>query len=343
MIRVLGVDAGGAHIKTALALHGKTLRLTPRRTYPYEIFRDPGRLETILAAIARRERPGAIALTMTAELSDVFASRREGVRYILRAAAKTFAGIPWRVVDVSGELVPPARARRWPMRVASANWSATGRWLAPRVGAAIMVDIGSTTTDIIPLRGGRMAARGATDHERLRHGELLYMGYLRTHPASILPRVTLRGAEYPLCPEHFALMGDAYLALGVIHSRRYSAPTPDGRAKTPRAAASRLARLVMSDYGDLGKDQTRQLARALITKQVDLIAQAIRRVARRERLTRAPLIVIGPMAEWFGTALAPKVTNPLTDTVDGVPAAMVDPASCAAALMAEGEMFKGES
>ena len=280
MNRVLGVDIGGAHVKSAVILRGRLTRFLRRRTYPYEIFRDPAGLTGLLRAIVQRERPGAIALTMTGELSDVFQNRREGVRYILNAASRPFTGVPWSVVDASGEPVSPARARRWPLRVASANWAAAARWLAPRLGDAIVVDIGSTTTDILPLRGGKMASRGATDHQRLRHGELLYMGYLRTHPSAILPCVTLHGAEYPLCPEHFAIMGDAWLALGLITASRYTAPTPDGRAKTPRAAAARLARLVMSDYEELGRARVHQLARAIIGTQVTFIARAIRLLTR---------------------------------------------------------------
>lgn len=65
----------------------------------------------------------------------------------------------------------------------------------------ILVDIGSTTTDIIPIRNGSEAARGKYDIERLNTGELVYTGMLRTNVATIVDRVPIDDKWYRVSSE----------------------------------------------------------------------------------------------------------------------------------------------
>ena len=57
--------------------------------------------------------------------------------------------------------------------IASANWHASAALIARCCREALLVDMGSTTTDIVPIVAGAVAARGYTDAERLATGELL--------------------------------------------------------------------------------------------------------------------------------------------------------------------------
>ena len=52
--------------------------------------------------------------------------------------------------------------------------------VAKLAGDALFVDMGSTTTDIIPIEDGAVANEGYTDAERLLTGELVYTGFTRT-------------------------------------------------------------------------------------------------------------------------------------------------------------------
>ena len=94
---------------------------------------------------------------MTGELCDCFETKRQGVLAILDA-----------VEAVGGRQAGPRLAHRRPLRrpcggaaeplkAAAANWLAlatfAGRF-APE-GPALLIDVGSTTTDIVPLRDGR--------------------------------------------------------------------------------------------------------------------------------------------------------------------------------------------
>lgn len=76
-----------------------------------------------------------------------------------------------------------------PMNIAAANWVATSQIASAMSSDCIMVDVGSTTTDIIPIKDGFEAAKGRNDLERLGTGELVYTGTLRSNVATIVDRV----------------------------------------------------------------------------------------------------------------------------------------------------------
>src|SRR5262249_47274816 len=150
---------------------------------PFELWKHPGELPTALSNLLQ-EMPAFdhLAVTMTGELCDCFATRRQGVNAILDAVETVAPSTSVRVWRNDGRLVNAATARTAPLRVAAANWLALavfgGRY-APK-GPAALVDIGSTTTDVVPLHDGRPVPRGRTDRERLRCQELVYTGVRRT-------------------------------------------------------------------------------------------------------------------------------------------------------------------
>ena len=149
---------------------------------PFELWKNPGDLSAALRELLR-ELPAfdLIALTMTGELCDCFETKRQGVHHILDAVAAVAEDLSVRVWQTDGALVELAAARQQPLLAAAANWLAlatfAGRFAPDRGG--LVVDIGSTTTDIIPLWEGRPVPRGRTD--AIGCGpELLYCGVRRT-------------------------------------------------------------------------------------------------------------------------------------------------------------------
>ncbi|MBI4665021.1 MAG: hypothetical protein HY751_01290 [Nitrospinae bacterium] len=334
-MRILGVDVGGAHVKTAVAqIDGPKAHLFPRRVYPYEIFKRKDDLVEILQNAVAREKPDGVALTMTGELSDVFKNRWEGARWIIRTALSAIGGKPLKVLNVDGMLVSPATALRAPSTAASANWAATAKFVSGMIQRCVIVDIGSTTTDILPIFGGKPAVRGKTDLERLAHGELLYTGYLRTPARAVLPEITVGRKILNLCPEFFAVVGDAHIYLGQIRARDYTITTPDRGAKTKKGAGKRLARLVLSEPGELGDSHLKSLAVQLVERNALNIARAVNRVMRERKLSGAPVILMGP-GRIYKKALMKKIQSPFHDTVNGVPVELLDPAACCAALWEE--------
>jgi len=330
-LRILGLDIGGAHIKSALKIDRRGGPLPKRRTHGFEIYKTPNDLLALLEMIRRDARPDHVALTMTGELSDVFPSRRAGVRWIVNTVTEVMKGAEVRVVDVAGNLISPSLAvSRWEA-AASANWAATAGWVARHLCRCVIVDIGSTTTDILPVIDGATAVRGKTDLERLKTGELIYTGYLRTNAAHVLPEIKIGGAVVSTCPEYFAIMGDVHLCLGEISAKSYTTSTPDGRSKTKRASAARLARLVLSDPKTLGERGVQSIARQIRAAQVERIAEKIKKITTARALEDASVVLIGP-GKIYGKDLRARLKNPFIKNVGGASVNLIDPASCAAAL-----------
>lgn len=281
MIRVLGWDVGGANVKAAHVAVERGARSVRTASRPFEIWRGKEKLPDLLRGLAADLPPAdQTAVTMTAELSDAFRTKREGVAFVLEAVCAVSPRAP-SVFTTGGEFVDAATARERPLEVAASNWMATAMLVARHAADAILVDVGSTTSDIIPIRGGRVVAQGRTDPERLLAGELVYTGALRTTVAAIVPRVPLWGRQCPVAAESFAVSGDVHVLLGSLGPDDYTCPTPDGRPATPSFAAERLARVVCADVEMLAHEEIVGIAAAVAEAQVRQIASAVSRVAAR--------------------------------------------------------------
>jgi probable H4MPT-linked C1 transfer pathway protein len=264
---------------------------------PFEIQREPHALGPLLVDLARAAgaQPGDThAVTMTAELSQIFRTKREGVGFVLDQVVAAFPDACIRVHTVDGRFIDAAAAREAPLEVAAANWAATARRVAQSWPDGILIDVGSTTTDITPIVAGAIAARGRTDPERLREGELVYSGALRTPVEAIAPTVPLWGGNAGVAAEGFAVAGDVHLWRGHLAPGDYSAPTPDGRPATREFAGERLARVVCADREMLDEGTISAIADSLWEAQVDRITSAIARIVHRHAtLARGPAIVTG--------------------------------------------------
>lgn len=227
------------------------------------------------------EQAEAMAATMTAELSDAFACKRDGVLTVLDALGQAFPQKPIHLLDLSGDLVALSEARQRPLDFAASNWLASALFTARQYPECILMDVGSTTTDIIPIQAGRVVCKGRTDMARLICGELVYTGTLRTNPNTLTSSVPIAGQMCRVSAEYFTVMGDVYLLLGHLSPEAYTCPTPDGRAKSPQAARERLARLVCADGDMLSEEQTLNLAHYLFEKQLQQVSEAVLQVVSR--------------------------------------------------------------
>ncbi|HEX6435132.1 MAG TPA: hydantoinase/oxoprolinase family protein [Gemmatimonadales bacterium] len=280
---ILGWDIGGVNTKAT------RLTLQPDVTshslcLPYELQRNPSALGPTLQSAARQLGAGdedLHAITMTAELSQTFRSKREGVGFILDALEATFPPGRLHVYTVAGKFVSPHEARQQPLDVAASNWSATAHWVATLQPTCVLIDIGSTTTDLIPILNGQVSALGRTDPDRLGTGELVYTGVVRTPVEAVTHQVPLRGRATGLAAEGFALMGDVFLWLGRLHAKDYTCPTPDGRPATRSYAGERIARAVCADREMLGEKDIDQIVGALSRAQVQRITEALHDIRRR--------------------------------------------------------------
>jgi (4-(4-[2-(gamma-L-glutamylamino)ethyl]phenoxymethyl)furan-2-yl)methanamine synthase len=294
---VAGWDVGGVNTKVAHVDGGEIASVCGR---PFELQRAPGRLVPLLRELASEAGcPAASgdvlhAVTMTAELSQMFRTKREGVTFVLDAMETAFPSSEIRVFAVDGRFLAPDDARVEPLAVAAANWSATAHLVALDHPDTLLIDIGTTTTDIIPIGGGLVVARGRTDPERLASGELVYTGALRTPAEAIVSEIPLRGETVAVSAEGFALAGDAHLWRGDLAPADYTVPTPDGRPATKEFAGERLARVICADRELLDEMAIAAVADALADAQVRRVGAAIRRVlARHPSLATAVVTGLG--------------------------------------------------
>jgi (4-(4-[2-(gamma-L-glutamylamino)ethyl]phenoxymethyl)furan-2-yl)methanamine synthase len=333
---IVGWDIGGANIKAAWIRDGGQ-REPCIVEQPFPLWREPGRLPAILASVADRLGSAEeMAVTMTAELADCFATKREGVEAVLDAIRAAFPHVnPW-VFGTDGRFRPIEDARTQPDLVAAANWMASAMFVARLFPDTLLVDVGSTTTDIIPIAAGRVAAAGRTDTARLTSGELVYTGALRTPVAAVVRRVPLRGGRCRVAAEGFAITADVHLWLGHIEERDYTCDTPDGRGRSRPEAAARIARMVCADLTMLGEAEVTAIAQHVAEAQVRQIAAALRQVGRRMAAIAERSVLLAGTGTFLAAAAASAAGFTARDlaAVAGIGAARATPAAAVAYLLA---------
>jgi len=298
---LLAFDVGGANIKAADGL-GWT------HTEAFPLWRRPEDLAATLGRILAMRRPRRIVATMTGEIADCFPSRASGVAFIVdsltaaAAEARPRAGVGVYLVD--GSLAPPATARDRPLAAAAANWHAMGRLAAAHATAdrAFAIDVGSTTTDIIPLAGGRPVPHARDDVGRMSSGELVYTGVERTPIAAIVRSLPWPGAgtgRRPVASERYAESRDVWLLLGGIPEEPHDHQTADGRPATRSAAAARLARMLLADPADFSLADAEAAAAWCARAQARNVARALDRVSAAVGWTPECVVLAG-----HGTCLA---------------------------------------
>jgi probable H4MPT-linked C1 transfer pathway protein len=309
---VIGLDIGGVNTK-AVWRDGDALRTVLR---PYDVVRDRDALTTVVRDVVAEldgEPAELVALTMTAELSDEFRTKQEGVGFVLDAVQAAVGGrVPLLALTTASELVSPAEARARPLDVAAANWVASAVAVGARYPDALMLDVGSTTADVIPVAAGRVAAAGRSDLDRLLAGELVYTGALRTNLAAIAPRVPVRGRWCPVASELFAISADVHLILGHMAPEAYTCPTPDGRPASVEFARERVARLVCADGEQLEPREVDAIAAYLHAEQVRQVEAAARQVSSRFAGGATPVVTLGTGA-FLARAVAERLGRPVHD------------------------------
>src|SRR4051794_29050589 len=110
----LGLDVGGANLKAAHAGG-------PPRTVPFSLWKHPAALPAALSdLLASLPSADLLGVTMTGELCDCFATRRDGVCTILDAVATAAGRRRVRVWTTAGHFMDPVAARGAPLQVAAA-------------------------------------------------------------------------------------------------------------------------------------------------------------------------------------------------------------------------------
>jgi probable H4MPT-linked C1 transfer pathway protein len=355
LVRVVGWDIGGANTKAAYikTANGKIKKFETAMEYFPFWKRDTEQLCTLLSTlkgkVAGSVKLDCVGVTMTAELSDAYHTKREGVNHILECVNRVFTGTRILVVTVDVTLKSINEAKAEPLKVAAANWAATGWMVSQYIKDCVVVDVGSTSTSIIPIAHGKVAAAGKTDLEKLMNGELVYTGSLRTNVAATVNSIPVRGSVARVASELFAQSGDVHLVLGNIQAEDYTAETADGKGKTRADALARLARVVCADTDMLAEQEIVQIATHVYDRQVEQIAEGLIQVYSRLKPNAkktVPAVVAGIGKNFLGEKAAQKAgVSKIMDLGELMPsdAVMVSPAvgvALMAATKLEGRSLK---
>ncbi len=312
---VIGWDIGGAHVKACLLREGRVVDVAQWACPLWQGFEH---LERVLhLAVARWPQLGQAthAVTMTGEMTDLFEHREDGVRRIAAALARTLApAAPEALHFFAGEARwcrSTEAGAHWE-QIASANWLATASHAAQCIAEGVLIDIGSTTTDLIAFRGGRILGGSRTDTQRLESGELVYHGVVRTPLCALGPRIAWQGHELNVMNEFFATTADVYRLTGELDPTHDLHPSADNAPKDLPATRRRLARMIGLDARDAAADEWLAFAHTWRARQVAELAGQLRRVIDAHGLSDAAVALGAGCGDFLVTDVLARCAAPLT-------------------------------
>lgn len=319
-VTVAAWDIGGAHLKFAMMTADGHLKAIRQLPCPMWLAHSVQRLTTAIHRIARRYELNTEtrhAVTMTAELADCFSTREEGVRAIVSCLGEALKETQGKFLNERVRFwsrqgfIERKHVLRQPLEVASMNWLATATFVADCTRESLLIDVGSTTTDITACSGGAPVYKGRTDAERLHYRELVYSGVART-PIMALGQCF---DNQPVVAERFAETADIYRITAQLPPEADVFPSCDGREKTPEGSARRLARMFGSDYNnDLAAWRLR--AHTINGHQCRMIAEAAEQVAARAGLQAGVPVVGAGTGRFLAAQVAGLLHRPYRDFAD---------------------------
>lgn len=327
MTVIVGLDVGGAHLEVARLEDG---RLNGVRQIACALWEGTDRLDAALdEAMEIAGAATVYAVTMTAELTEIFESREAGVGAIVRRLGERLKGDIRVFMGLKG-LATPEAALADPLSVASANFLASALVIAGRQPRSLLIDMGSTTTDIIACD----RPQGLTDAERLQTGELVYTGLTRTPVASVATRAPFAGVWQGLARDAFATMADVRRIAGELADGVDVHATTDGRGKSQEESLKRFARGFGRD-GDIRHLATwRASAQYVIERQLRSIHDGAMQVLSRPGADIAGVVTAGIGAPVAGT-IASRLGLPAIDfgaLIDAPPELRLWATACAPAV-----------
>ncbi len=337
MTSVLGLDIGGANLKAADP-DGQV------QTVVFPMWQQHRELPDRLRELSWIDQPDLVGATMTGELADCFDRKADGVAWILDSVQQAFPESEIRIWLTSGEFATPDDAVDLPQLAAASNWHALATWIGRAVpdGPAILMDTGSTTTDIIPLIDGLPVPSGLSDMERLQSGELVYTGIRRTPLCAVMQSVTLNEHQIPLAAELFATTQDVHLLLESIAEDANDVQTADGKPSTVRDAQRRIVRMLCCDQSELNDQDINDIARQFARTQRNQLASALTRVrtnlaqhlrqAKRQDVEIAPRMILSGSGAFLAAEVAAECGLSASINLAESVSSSISEAACAFAL-----------
>ncbi|MBX9705776.1 MAG: hypothetical protein K5Q00_05925 [Gammaproteobacteria bacterium] len=317
---IIGWDVGGAHLKAAmLSAEGNLLRVLQ---VPCALWRGLNELELAIDEVLSQFSTSAAinAITMTGELVDLFANRQTGVIEISRVMHAKLAGTKQfytgsQDLDFAGFVTIDAVNAHW-QHIASANWLASAGFVAKQVGHALLIDIGSTTSDFVLIAEHQPFCLGLTDAARMQTQELVYTGVIRTPLMALTQKIQFENTVTSVAAEYFGTTADVYRLTDDLVGEDDMTDTADGKEKTVYASTKRLARMIGHDADDKPLDTWIALAQAFKQQQVSrLQGVATKHILRVKKNARLSIIGAGA-GSFIAREIAECMKLPYLDVAD---------------------------
>lgn len=285
----VGWDIGGAHLKAVLLDAHGVVQSVYQLACP--LWKGLHELEQAMTEIWQSiKQPDALsAVTMTGELVDLFPNRQVGVCEIAKVVNRLLGK---HVVFYAGDngWVRFDAVASHTQAIASMNWLASAQYLSQFADNTLLIDIGSTTTDMIPLGKSQLSAIGRTDAHRMANHALIYTGVVRTPLMALGPTINFKAQTYYVAAEYFATTADVYRVLSQLSAEADLADTGDGKGKTLSETATRLARMVGHDVEDYPLSDWVELAKAFKQQQKNILMQSVKYHVNQDVM---PIIAVG--------------------------------------------------
>lgn len=259
---ILGVDIGGANLKYATEDGRCFDRPFPMWTRSCEL------AEQLASDIGRFEGVKQLAVTMTGELADCFPSRAAGVTHIVDQVIRCIPHVALESASfygTDGRFHDEVDAKRnWEL-IAASNWHALASCVGKQIASnALLIDVGSTTTDVIAIHQGKVVTTSRTDFERLRDQSLVYVGCRRTPVCALVSELMIDGKSVAIMKEVFATIDDARLLLGLQAGDLEDFATADNQPRSRVHARARLARMIGRDRNQINESCFVEIANQVV-------------------------------------------------------------------------------
>ena len=303
----IGWDIGGAHLKVASIDQHGAVNFAKQLATP--LWKGFDSLEDAILKMQSQILDESVThtITMTAELADIFKDRSTGVKELTRFLSGHFEEDRYHLYAGKSGLIRSDQANFHIADIASGNWHATASFVAQHIDGGVLIDIGSTTTDIIPFSSGRLTNNGYTDHERLRDNELVYTGIIRTPVMAVVNKMFCDGQWQNIAAENFSTMADIYRLTGELNEQDDMMMTADGAGKTLYDSARRLTRMVGLDLQD-GDDicPATEIAKHVADSQLEKINESLSKILSRPGIKQTNNLVGAGAGRFLIRKLASK-------------------------------------
>ena len=271
-VKFLGIDIGGAHMKLiGLDKKRSVCFADYRKCYVWEGLNSLKKEFEYINDL-NFDKETICGITMTAELCDIFKSKKVGANQISNLCKKLKYNYLFYSTkentftkDVKGNY----------KSIISMNWHAVARFFSRYFKNLIIIDFGSTTTDFICIKDGMIINEGVDDLSRLSEGELIYTGVVRTPLFSIQNKIIYKNKIYHIIPELFSSTSDLYRVNNFIEKDFDIDDEADHQGKSVTKSLIRISRSFAIDYNNKNKKLLLDLSKILIQKQIKTIEDNI--------------------------------------------------------------------